>query len=51
VIHLVIVGKGSQVFRDGVVTRKLRLADANTLRSGVVVLCYEPECGGTSTAA
>jgi len=41
-VHPVVVGRGRHLFRDGVPTKALRLADARTLTSGVVVMFYEP---------
>lgn|SRR5215813_2102426 len=41
-VHPVVVGRGRHLFRDGVATTNLRLADAKKLTSGVVVLLYEP---------
>jgi hypothetical protein len=36
------VEKGKPVFREGAGAKTLRLADTKRLRSGVVVLFYEP---------
>jgi dihydrofolate reductase len=41
-VHPVVVGKGRHAFRNGVANKTLRLTDAKTLGSGVVVLKYEP---------
>ena len=41
-VHPVVLGSGKRLFRDGSDTTGLRLADAKTFGSGVVVLTYEP---------
>jgi dihydrofolate reductase len=41
-VHPILVGRGKHLFRDGASTKTLRLADAKTLSSGVVVLSYQP---------
>ena len=41
-VHPVVVGRGRHAFRNGVTNKALRLTDAKTLGSGVVVLKYEP---------
>jgi dihydrofolate reductase len=41
-VHPVVVGRGKRLFTGEVHNKMLRLADTKTLRSGVVVLFYEP---------
>ena len=41
-VHPVVLGSGKRLFRDGSDTTGLRLVDAKTFGSGVVVLTYEP---------
>jgi dihydrofolate reductase len=38
----IVVGSGKHLFEDGIDTKVLKLAKAETLDSGVVVLAYEP---------
>jgi hypothetical protein len=40
-IHPVVVGRGTQLFREGVKT-ELRLTASKTTDTGVVILTYEP---------
>jgi dihydrofolate reductase len=40
-VHPLFVGQGTQLFRKGQ-TKTLRLVAANTLRTGVVILSYQP---------
>lgn len=44
-VHPVVAGGGVRLFRDPPDPTVLRLADASTLGSGVVVLTYEPAAG------
>ena len=41
-VHPLVIGPGTRLFDEGVPTRRLELADARTLRSGVVILAYRP---------
>ena len=41
-IFPVVVGSGKRLFRDGSVTKTLRLVETKTFSSGVVVLTYQP---------
>ena len=42
-VHPVVLGSGNHLFRDdGSDTKVLRLVDAKTFGSGVVVLSYQP---------
>jgi dihydrofolate reductase len=38
----VVVGSGKRLFRDGIYQTALKLVDAKTFGSGVVVLAYHP---------
>jgi dihydrofolate reductase len=40
-VHPVVVGRGRHLFRDDTRTKRLKLADATVLNSGVVVMFYE----------
>lgn len=41
-LHPVIVGKGKRLFKDGIATTTLKLADTKTTGTGVVILTYRP---------
>ena len=41
-IHPFVIGTGTRLFAEGVPTRKLELAEARTLGTGVVILVYRP---------
>jgi dihydrofolate reductase len=41
-VHPVVLGSGKRLFRDGSVTKVLRLVDTKTFSSGTVVLSYQP---------
>ncbi len=42
-LHLVVLGGGKRLFREGAPTTTLRLMDAKTTSSGLVILTYEPD--------
>ena len=44
-LHPVVVGSGKRLFRENSDTTALRLVDAKTFSSGVVVLTYQPDKG------
>ena len=41
-VHPVVVGSGKRLFRDGSQNKVLKLVDAKTFNSGIVVLSYQP---------
>jgi hypothetical protein len=42
-LHSVVLGGGKRLFREGAPTTTLRLMDAKTTSSGLVILTYEPD--------
>lgn len=42
-VHPVIVGSGKRFFKEGMGMTRLKLVESRPLKSGVVLLCYEPK--------
>jgi dihydrofolate reductase len=42
-VHLIVLGKGKRLFKEGLEKTGLKLAGTRTFNSGVVVLSYQPE--------
>ncbi len=42
-VHPLVLGRGKRLFRDGIETTPLKLVEAKAFRSGVVLLCYQPD--------
>ena len=45
IVHPVIVGQGKRLFNNGIEATHLKLVEAKTFKSGVVLLSYQPEAG------
>lgn len=41
-VHPIIMGSGKRLFKDGMVTTKLKLVKTKTFSLGVILLCYQP---------